>query len=151
VAPLVCIPAALGGLTVWLYNNKITLLGYGSPAGGSYLTLLTPNRSRNASQKLLAVLGTNSTCPILIKGLGFHAPLTHHLYQEVKMIEQTLQSGYRNYGWPGKKTCTVASVALGITNSITYPSPRAQTGRCAGVCVWYCSILSLKLSWWCSF
>ena len=44
----------------------------------------TPNRSRNTLKKLLLMLGTNRSCPILMKARGFHAPLTHHPYQEAK-------------------------------------------------------------------
>jgi len=35
-----------------------------------------------------------------------------------KIVEQTLESGYRNYGCPGKKTSTVVSMHL--ANSIPY-------------------------------
>jgi len=45
---------------------------------------LTPNRSRNTQEKWLVMLGTNRTCPILMKVRVFHAPLTYHPHQEAR-------------------------------------------------------------------
>jgi len=52
------------------------------------------------------MLGTNRTCPILMKARVFHEPLTHH--PGGKIIEQILRG---NYERPGNKTRTVVSVA----------------------------------------
>ena len=72
-------------------------------------------------KKLLVVLGTNRTCRILIKAQGFHAPLTHHPYQEAKQQSklETCREAIETTDDPARTR--VRSRLQHLANSITYP------------------------------